>query len=400
MSGLINIGGDQNDASYRYKMPRVQTKVEGRGNGIKTVIPNMVEMAKALHVPPAYPTKFFGIELGAQSKFNKKDERAIVNGAHMTADMQKLMMNYIQIFVLCPTCGLPELNMEVKKSSIKIDCAACGHNAPLQTAHKLTTYILKNPPKGKKGNKKGGKKGTKQERRALKNNSKENKAGSNGASDDVPEEEEQEWFTDTSKTAQKQRMEEEFAEMNENSGVSPEVEAILEAAKAENKENAPVTVLKIFLAKGERANVDVISELRRLQLARGLDDPQRLKVLLEALIDPTEVKTVHQQFAKKAVLLAHYAQDRNQATTLINCLEELCGVVHPQLMVRVPHILQALYETDVLDEEVLLGWYESPPESSWLVNKDIATEVRERALPLITWLREAESDEDDSGDDE
>jgi Domain found in IF2B/IF5 len=54
---MMNIGGDQHDTSYRYKMPRMVTKVEGRGNGIKTVIVNMVDIAKALHVDPAYPTK-------------------------------------------------------------------------------------------------------------------------------------------------------------------------------------------------------------------------------------------------------------------------------------------------------------------------------------------------------
>lgn len=33
-------------------MPVLVTKIEGKGNGIKTVVPNMDEIAKALSRPP------------------------------------------------------------------------------------------------------------------------------------------------------------------------------------------------------------------------------------------------------------------------------------------------------------------------------------------------------------
>ena len=37
---------------FRYKMPRLVAKVEGKGNGVKTVIPNMVDIARSLERPP------------------------------------------------------------------------------------------------------------------------------------------------------------------------------------------------------------------------------------------------------------------------------------------------------------------------------------------------------------
>lgn len=49
--GSVNVNRSISDAFYRYKMPRLMAKVEGKGNGIKTVIVNMVDVAKAIGRP-------------------------------------------------------------------------------------------------------------------------------------------------------------------------------------------------------------------------------------------------------------------------------------------------------------------------------------------------------------
>lgn len=68
---IINIAGmtPVNDPAYRYKMPKLIGKVEGRGNGIKTVLVNIEEVAESLKRDPAEVTKFFGTELGESSAF-------------------------------------------------------------------------------------------------------------------------------------------------------------------------------------------------------------------------------------------------------------------------------------------------------------------------------------------
>lgn len=68
----VNVNRSVTDIFYRYKMPRLQAKVEGKGNGIKTVLVNMAEVARAIGRPATYPTKYFGCELGAQTQFDHK----------------------------------------------------------------------------------------------------------------------------------------------------------------------------------------------------------------------------------------------------------------------------------------------------------------------------------------
>lgn len=59
----INICRDNNDPFYRYKMPPIQAKIEGRGNGIKTVVMNTMDVARALNRPAPYIIKYFGLSL-------------------------------------------------------------------------------------------------------------------------------------------------------------------------------------------------------------------------------------------------------------------------------------------------------------------------------------------------
>jgi translation initiation factor 5 len=151
---LLNIGGNSDDAFYRYKMPKMVTKIEGRGNGIKTNVVNMVDIAKALARPAAYTTKYFGCELGAQSKFDEKTGTSLVNGAHETAKLAGLLENFIKKYVQCYGCGNPETEILITKTQmLQLKCAACGFVSDVDMRDKLTTFILKNPPEPKKGSK-------------------------------------------------------------------------------------------------------------------------------------------------------------------------------------------------------------------------------------------------------
>ena len=147
----INIAGltPVDDPSYRYKMPKVTAKIEGRGNGIKTVLTNIIEVSLSLNRDAPEITKFFGCEIGSQTTYAAETERAVVNGAHTTNDLQNHLSKYIELFVLCKQCRLPETTYKVKNGVIFQKCAACGAKDPCEMTHKLTTFVLNQYKKNK-----------------------------------------------------------------------------------------------------------------------------------------------------------------------------------------------------------------------------------------------------------
>ncbi len=58
-------------------------------------------------------------------------------------------------------------------------------------------------------------------------------------------------------------------------------------------------------------------------------------------------------------------------------------------------VLQALYDEDIVDEDLIVAWYAKPSAANILgVEPSAATGVREAAKAFVEWLEEAESDED------
>ena len=69
-----------------------------------------------------------------------------------------MVHKYVEAFVLCPNCGLPETEYKIKSGIIYHKCAACGSKDMVDMTHKLCTYILAQDKKDKADAKKAGKK--------------------------------------------------------------------------------------------------------------------------------------------------------------------------------------------------------------------------------------------------
>ena len=112
-----------------------------------------------------------------------------MNGHHTDTVLQQMMHKYIQLFVICPNCGLPETEYKIKAGIIYHKCAACGAKEMVDMTHKLTTFILAQDKKAradakKEGKKKDEKKDEKKDKKKDETNEKKKDGSSDGSVDE------------------------------------------------------------------------------------------------------------------------------------------------------------------------------------------------------------------------
>ncbi|GLU01535.1 hypothetical protein SLE2022_188410 [Rubroshorea leprosula] len=446
---LQNIGaGNSDDAFYRYKMPKMITKIEGRGNGIKTNVVNMVDIAKALGRPASYTTKYFGCELGAQSKFDDKTGTSLVNGSHDTTKLAGLLENFIKKYVQCYGCGNPETEILITKSQmIQLKCAACGFVSDVDMREKLTTFILKNPPEQKKGSKekKGLRRAEKErlkegdaadeEQKKLKKDGKKKKEGTNktgsvkkkaggsdedrispthsqaGDKEDADDDEDNndvQWQTDTSLEAARQRVQQQLSAVtadmvmlstdeSEKKAKAAKVDGSLTGTspvhrgslKAENGKSSMhqtlVAELKADLKRGVSAN-----QLKSILGSLSGSAEEKTTALLEALFDGVEKGFAKEMVKKKNYLAAAVARDGGSQLVLLKAIEAFCGKTNSGALKEVALVLKELYDADVLEEEFVVKWFEEGLQGR---NKD--SQIWKNAKPFVDWLQSAESESEE-----
>lgn len=386
----LNVNRNVQDAFYRYKMPRLVAKVEGKGNGIKTVVVNMVDIARALARPPTYVTKYFGCELGAQTQFDIKAERYIVNGCHDAVKMQDMLDGFIKKFVLCEQCDNPETVLKVKKNMIGASCKACGHIFTLDMRHKLTTFIVKNPPE--KDIDDQGVSLTKKKDRKKKDEKEEDKNGKNGSDGDNQDDdwgEDEDWAEDTGEEAVRARME----------ALSGGLGGLVIDNDMEKSEMDRINIFHKYVVIKKNAGPinpaaakEILAEATRLEIQNKAPI-----VLCELLFDDKIMK--EKQIKKYRNLLLRFTNDNQKAQKyLIGGLEKTIETYQAILLPRVPHIFKEFFEEDMLDEEVLLEW--AKKVSKKYVSKDVAQKIHDKAAPFIQWLKEAEEESEDESEDD
>ncbi|GAB7348830.1 hypothetical protein MBLNU459_g7540t1 [Dothideomycetes sp. NU459] len=419
----INIRRDISDPFYRYKMERLQSKIEGKGNGIKTVVVNLHNVADQLARPPQYVIKYFGFELGAQTNDGSKDDRWIINGAHEASKLQDYLDGFITKFVLCKNCKNPETVVNIKDGRIFFDCKACGHIGEADLRQKLSGYILKNAPKKGKKDKSTKKAERKARKEAERNGTADGETNGNspGDSDDVDnddddfendagsddeltrrinaqaaqlaeveQEKEVEWSVDMSEAAIKARAQ----DLPDDLKRSLVIEGEEEEGEGSTYDQLGKWILAEAEAKGGISKVEDVDIYLKAKELHIETKHRTLAVLAQTIFDENIVKQVE---PRSAMLKRMMTSDRHQKA-FMGGTERFVGNEKPELIPQVSAILLQYYQNDLIEEEILKAW--GAKASKKYVDLATSKKVRKSAEKFIEWLETAESDEDEESSDE
>ena len=108
------------------KLPKLQIHREGNS----TIIRNFLDITAAMNRKPNEILTFLCPELGTQAKVDGR--RAIFRCQLDNSDIQLKLEEYIDKFVTCESCGLPDTKLIKSKKMSLLKCDACGFSKEIQ----------------------------------------------------------------------------------------------------------------------------------------------------------------------------------------------------------------------------------------------------------------------------
>ncbi len=346
----VNIPRSNKDNHYRYKMPVIQTKIEGKGNGIRTVVPNFGKVMSALDRPMEYGAKFIGSELGTKTKCDSKQNSCVFAGKHTGEALSLCLDKFIDMFVLCTRCKNPETFFEIKKDNIVSKCKACGKAFKIDPTHKLSNFIIKGD---------GNKKPTTEKKMSPKKSKAEK----------IDENDNEVWSLDTSSQAVSSRKQQLCNENDKHEihSIAYPMENFVKYIQSEPSEN------------------EFVDELSQLKDSQMWSDTILIKYTFATLFSDGNIK---HNFYQKAMYIEYIIKTQNDMMVVLMCVEKFMEE-NTDNIIDMVHILNGFYEADVIDEDAVFKWYDS---KSKILSEDLSKIIKEAAKPFIDWLEIAEEE--------
>ena len=397
-------------------MPKLQVKVEGRGNGIKTLLTNVTEVGASLAREPSEITKFFGCILGSQTTF--AGDRHIVNGSHNANDLQKHLCKYIEAFVLCKQCKLPETHYKIKGGIISQKCQACGNKDQVDMTHKLTTFILAQYKEAKSAAKAKG------ETKPKKANDLSQAGGARADSDDETSSE----VKKASKKEKKDKSEptsptgvevkEKKSKKSKSTVTNGTQDGLTDVAHEggaegtvddDGEDNKQVigecieSFRSWLVAHGDADVTMKLEQLRHMQQLYSLRASDKIVIFIGAVCTENILKD--KEIETHTLILSQLASSNIQQRQLIAGFEWLCGTKYVSLLKFFPAVLMQLFEQEIIEEDVFFEWTTDLIRNEYtldesMVQYDVLEQLRMHSQPFIKWLQEAEEEGDEEEEEE
>lgn len=339
----------RDDEHYRYKMPGMLTKIEGNGNGIKTVFPNIADVCNSIHRAELFLLKFLGQELGAQSTELKhqNDLKYLVMGPFKTNRIQDKVDQFITKYVLCEHCRNPETEVKVEKQRATLVCKACQKVTKLSSADKMLNVINTHPTHGNKTDKKGA-------------------------------------------TAEKRP---------DHSGPTTVVDATAVAATpvaapaAEQKQSLGTEAFEKVLEALKKDDANGVIEQRILEMKFQLSDEDVIKAILYAVDEfarknKEKPKMFFAALIPRIPLLRKFCDTREHQDAVIKYLEKCRFCDTPETAYKFPVALKLLYDETILTDIAITQWHSNTKVPKKEEEQRRLAAFKEKCTPLISWLND------------
>ena len=104
----------------RLELPRLSVSTIG----MRTIVHNFKDIADALNRDPQHLLKFMTREMATAATVH--ESRAIFQGKFSQETLGRLIQRYMESFVICPVCRLPDTKIVKEKRLSFLVCEACG----------------------------------------------------------------------------------------------------------------------------------------------------------------------------------------------------------------------------------------------------------------------------------
>jgi translation initiation factor 5 len=390
-------------------MPPLEIATDNRSKQRKTHLKNVAAVARNIFRPEEWLVKFIAVQL-SNCRNSRDSAGSYLTGHHNATKLQQLVFEFISAYVLCSSCHSPEtlLRVEGKKRRkvCKLTCHSCGEdgNAAGQDERMLNLFAAQPMPPELCPMLRGDHIPVNVEKEGVISNAVED-------SDVV-------WATDSSAEAVAARAKEqgqlEHSVQKAAGADTMSLEASLKAID-ESRE-----CMQEFLSQ-KKCSGDITNQVAKLQISLRVPQHDRISLFFFAAFafDKADIDgglvTVgalgglvkeHARFLRGVCVgnrndpAAQKRARERERKRLVGCIERLCGVVYPALTKVYPALLKQMYDEEVLDEALILGWAEGGAIVEDFgfddVTAAIRTKLNEANRPFVAWL-EAADEESESG---